>query len=217
MPKADEGGRIENRRREIGQNSDAAMGHSETGGSLHPGIGGDDPESRKMRAEKHQKSGPPVCPTRYAVTAEYQDSEKNRFKKKGQDHLSDEWRAENIPDHPRIPRPVAAERKFHDDPGRRSKHENQTEDPRQKRRHVAEPLLPFPEISRFDDEDDQGQGEGRRRKDEMESNGKRELQTGKHHRVHLGLSLENLADFLIIVTATQNDGGLDRQIDDRRS
>ncbi len=97
---ADDGRRIQRRLPEVVEDGPAAL-HAEPGRRLHPGIGDDDPQARKVGAEEDEEGREPVGLRRDPVPAEDEDAQEHGLEEEGEDGLGGEGRAEDVADRPR--------------------------------------------------------------------------------------------------------------------
>ena len=87
--------RVEDRRQDIGQLG-AAVDEVKPCGRLLPGVGHDNPERRKRRAQGDQEARQPVGFAGDAVLAVDQNGQETGFEKKGKHALGGERRAEDV-------------------------------------------------------------------------------------------------------------------------
>jgi len=183
MDDADDGRRIEGRGPEVLQDGPPAL-HAETGRRLHPGVGDEDPQSRKVGAEEDEERGDAVGPRGNPVPAEDEDPEEHGFEEEREDRLGGERGAEDVADRPGIGRPVVAEGELEGDARGHAHDENGAQDLDEIDRQLLIGLVLCSCVERLDEDDEERQAERRRREQEVEPGRDPELEPGEEDGVH---------------------------------
>src|SRR5450631_398035 len=67
------------------------------GRTLHPGIRDQDPERRKIAADRHEPGYDQVLPPAEAVPAEKEEANESALEEEGHEPFDREWHAEDVP------------------------------------------------------------------------------------------------------------------------
>ena len=160
-------------------------------GILHPGIGGDNEESGKPRAQKYRDRRPPVCARTQSLLAIQEQSEKRRFQEEGEHAFHGERLADDSTGKAREVRPVRPELKFHRNAGHHANHEVDPENARPEPGGLVISLVVAPEGKRLQHHDQGRQPHRELRKQVVKSDGEGEVQAvNQKCAIHVRILLE---------------------------
>jgi len=134
---------------------------------LHPGVGDQDQQSRKVGAKRGQESRQQMALFRQSIPAEEEQADKGRFQEEGQQAFDRQRRAENVAGIVRVIRPVRAELELHGDAGGHAKREIDAKELAPELGHVAIDLVAGAHINGFHDDQHPGKPERQGYKQEV--------------------------------------------------
>ena len=143
---------------------------------LHPAVGHQNPQGRKIGAQGHKNGYHQMLAARHSFPAEKEKPHQRGFEEKGHQPFQRQRCAENIADIMRVIRPVGAELKFHRDACGHAQGKVDAEKFAPKLGHVAVDFLAGHHIHCFHDNQNPRQAQSERHKQEMVHNGNRKLQ-----------------------------------------
>ncbi len=123
-------------------------------GSMHPTVGGENPERGKQRTGRDHDRCEQVSPWWNALASEKHDTEKACFQKKGHHALVREKRAENVTRYVGVAAPVRAELERHHDAGHDAHAERHGEDPGPEHRQAQIDRIALDDVQSFKQNDE---------------------------------------------------------------
>jgi|GEM_PF-3033492 len=150
---------------------------------LHPGVRGENPESRDQRSRGDHQRGEEVQSRSHPLEAEQHDAEESRFEEERGQYLVGHQR----PDHGAGPvgegRPVGAELVGHHDAGHDAHAERKGENLQPVIEQVEEHVAAGPEPQGFENREVAGKPDREGREHNMERHCEGELRAGQKHRI----------------------------------
>ena len=163
------------------RNKDAVL-HDIADRHLHPAVVGENPERRKRRSERHHRGRKQVEPWGDARAAKQQDSEEAGLEEEGGERLVGEQNSLDRTGHPCHFAPVRAELERHDDAGNHAEPERDAENLEPEFEDHSVGGAPGREMQRLQHGEPHRQPDREGRKDDVERDGERELQSRQEQR-----------------------------------
>ena len=146
---------------------------------VHPAVGGENPEGRNQRTDRHHHRGKEVQARADAVPAKQHDPEEARFEEECGEHFIGQQRPGDRPGKVGERAPIGAELVGHDQPGDHAHAEVDRKNLRPEVVQVAVHLLPRFQPQPFQYGQVTGQADGDGREDDVERDGECELDSGE--------------------------------------
>ncbi len=143
---------------------------------LHPGVGDENPQRRKVGAEGDEERHREMFARRQLVPAEEKQADESRFEKEGHQAFDRQRRAKDVADILRIIGPVRSELELHGQSSGDAEGEIDAEQLAPELRHVPVDFLARHDEDRLHDDEEPGQAERQRDEQEVEEGGAGELQ-----------------------------------------
>ncbi|VTR69963.1 hypothetical protein DESC_780152 [Desulfosarcina cetonica] len=179
-------GRIEDHRQPVGGKKRPVGSLAETGRSLHPTVGRENPEGRNQRSHRHDEGCRKMHAFAHAVPAEKHDAQKRGFEEKGRQHLVAQKRPYQIARLVGEDGPVGAKLIGKHHPGDHAHAEGDGEDFDPHAVNLLVQGIPGLEPTPLHDGQPTDQADGERGKRNMIGNGKGKLGAGQEYGIKVG-------------------------------